>query len=113
MPPRVLPNPGSLNGEPGEEAESPGVLPFGRYDWQLAPGGPVPAGFPCPAKAAGAKTPRANAAAMMAAVQNRLIARSFFRRPPSWVIRSEPGQGSRAPLIALANPCLRRRRVLT
>src|SRR6266571_4057074 len=92
MPPRVLPNPGSLNGEPGEEAESPGVLPFGRYDWQLAPGGPVPAGFPCPAKAAGAKTPRANAAAMMAAVQNRLIARSFFVGLPHGSYDQNPGR---------------------
>jgi hypothetical protein len=47
MPPSVLLIPGSLNGEPGEELEAPGIVPpaasMSWHDWL---GRPVPLGLP-------------------------------------------------------------------
>jgi hypothetical protein len=41
-----------LNGEPGDDAEFPGVVPpFVNWSWQLWLGGPVPDGLPPPATA--------------------------------------------------------------
>jgi hypothetical protein len=50
--------PGSLNGDPGEELEWPGVEPpAASLSWQDWLGGPVPLGFPPPAYAIGAAAP--------------------------------------------------------
>ena len=58
MPPLTLLMPGSLNGEPGEELEWPGVEPpAASLSWQDWLGGPVPLGLPPPAFATGAAAP--------------------------------------------------------
>jgi hypothetical protein len=58
MPPLTLLMPASLNGDPGEELEWPGVVPpAASLFWQDWLGGPVPLGFPPPAYAIGAAAP--------------------------------------------------------
>jgi hypothetical protein len=77
--------PGSLNGDPGEELEWPGVEPpAASLSWQDWLGGPVPLGFPPPAYAIGAAAPVTMMPARQLAAKRLCIMIAFCSGARPW-----------------------------
>jgi hypothetical protein len=76
---------GSLNGDPGEELEWPGVVPpAASLSWQDWLGGPVPLGLPPPAYAIGAAAPLTMIPARQLAAKSLCIMIAFRSGARRW-----------------------------